>query len=350
MENLSVNSVNDYRPRIAFLMGDCTGIGPELVANVLHGKRLNDVARLVVVGDARVLELGMRNAGVEVSWTKVPNTAAIDWSSSAVPLIDLGNVDPSKFEQGKGSAESGKLTGDTLAYAIEMARRDEVEAITFAPLNKRAMFDGGWRFADEHKMFAHLLGHEGYFSEMNVLDGQWMSRVTGHMALREALDHVTPQNIREAIILADTMMRRAGIENPRIAVNALNPHNGENGLFGREEIEVIRPVVQEMAAKGINCSGPYPPDTIFIKAFAGEFDSVVSMYHDQGQIATKLHGFHRGVTITAGLKTIFTTPAHGTAFDIVGKGIAKTGAIENALRLAARLVSNKPQVASVPIG
>ena len=287
---------------------------------------MNDVARLVVVGDARVLELGMRDAGVELRWVKVPHTA-IDWSSGAVPLVDLGNIDPAKFARGKVSAESGKLTGDTLAYAIEMAKRGEVDAITFAPLNKRAMFDGGWRFPDEHKMFAHLLGHKGYFSEMNVLDGQWMSRVTGHMALREALDQLTPQRIREAIILADTMMRRAGIESPRIAVNALNPHGGDNGLFGREEIELIRPVVEEMAAKGINCSGPYPPDTIFIRAFAGEFDSVVSMYHDQGQIATKLHGFHRGVTITAGLETVFTTPAHGTAFDIVGKGVAKTGAI-----------------------
>ena len=161
------------------------------------------------------------------------------------------------------------------------------------------------------------------------------------MALREALDHVTPQNIREAIILADTMMRRAGIENPRIAVNALNPHNGENGLFGREEIEVIRPVVQEMAAKGINCSGPYPPDTIFIKAFAGEFDSVVSMYHDQGQIATKLHGFHRGVTITAGVKTIFTTPAHGTAFDIAWQGKADPGSLYSAIQVAAALAAGR---------
>ena len=133
MENLSANQVNDPRPRLALLMGDCTGIGPELVANVLDGKRLNDAARLVVVGDARVLELGMRDAGVELHWVKAPNTAAIDWSSGAVPLIDLGNIDPASFERGKVSAESGKLTGDTLACAIEMARRGEVDAITFAP-------------------------------------------------------------------------------------------------------------------------------------------------------------------------------------------------------------------------
>ncbi len=133
------------------------------------------------------------------------------------------------------------------------------------------------------------------------------------------------------------MMRRAGIENPRIAVGALNPHNGENGLFGMDEIEVIRPAVEEMAATGVNVSGPFPADTVFLKAFAGDYDGVLSMYHDAGQVATKLRGFSRGVTVTAGLQTVFTTPAHGTAFDIVGKGVATTGALETAIRLAATL-------------
>jgi 4-hydroxythreonine-4-phosphate dehydrogenase len=330
-------------------MGDCTGIGPEVVVKALHGKTLNEVSRLVLVGDARVLELGMRDAGLKLAWEKVPNVAGIDWSREAVPLIDLGNIDPARFQRGKVSAESGKLTGDTLAYAIEMARRGEVEGIVFAPLNKRALHDGGWNYADEHKMFASLLKHEGYFSEMNVLDGQWMSRVTGHVGLREALEQITPQSIRDAILLNHTMMRRAGYERPRIAVNALNPHGGENGLFGREEMDLIRPVIEELKARGINCSGPYPADTIFLRTFAGEFDGVVSMYHDQSQIATKLHGFQRGVTVTAGLQTVLVTPAHGTAFDIVGKGIAKSGAIENAIRLAAQLAASaKPATAGVP--
>ena len=133
------------------------------------------------------------------------------------------------------------------------------------------------------------------------------------------------------------MMRKAGVARPRIAVAALNPHAGEGGLFGYDEIDMIRPTVEAAARRGIACSGPYPADTIYIRAFAGEFDSVVAMYHDQGQIATKLKGFNRGVTVTAGLKTVFTTPSHGTAFDIVGKGIAKTGALESAIRLAAQL-------------
>ena len=160
---------------------------------------------------------------------------------------------------------------------------------------------------------------------MNVLDGQWMSRVTSHVSLREALDQITPSASRRPPTRRP-QMRKAGIEKPRIAVAALNPHAGENGLFGREEIEILPPAVEERPQAGIDCKGPFPADTVYIRAFAGDYDSVVSMYHDQGQIATKLKGFNRGVTMTAGLDTVFTTPAHGTAFDIVGKGVAKTGA------------------------
>ena len=136
-------------------------------------------------------------------------------------------------------------------------------------------------------------------------------------------------------------MRGAGIATPRIAVAALNPHAGEGGLFGHEEIEIIAPAVAAAAARGIACKGPYPADTVFLKAFGGEFDGVLTMYHDQGQIATKLRGFNRGVTVTGGLETVFTTPAHGTAFDIVGKGIATTGALEQAIRLGSRLAASR---------
>jgi 4-hydroxythreonine-4-phosphate dehydrogenase len=328
-------------PTIALVPGDCTGIGPEQTAKILADGNLADVARLVVIGDARVLEMGMSQAGVRLDVERIVSPAQASRRSSAVQLVDLGNTDPSLFPLGKTNAESGRLTGETLSRAIDFAKAGQVDAITFAPLNKRAMFDGGWKFPDEHKMFASLLGHKSYFSEMNVLDGQWMSRVTGHQSLREALDGITPESITDAIELVDRMMRRAGIAKPRIAVAALNPHAGEGGLFGRDEIEMIRPTVEAAAKRGIPCSGPYPADTIYIRAFAGEFDSVVAMYHDQGQIATKLRGFNRGVTVTAGLDTVFTTPSHGTAFDIAGQGVAKTGAIESAVRLAAQLATMK---------
>lgn len=318
-----------------------TGIGPEIAARVLSDGRLADAARLCVVGDARVLEMGMRDAGVTFAWKRVSSAREIDWSQPEIPLIDLANIDPARIDRGVVSPESGRLTGETLAAAIEMAKAGDFDAVTFAPLNKQALSQGGWRFPDEHKMFAHLLRHNGYFSEMNVLDGQWMGRVTSHVSLREALDQITPQSIEASIQLVDATMRRAGIAKPRIAVAALNPHGGEGGLFGREEIEMIRPTVEAVAAKGIDCKGPFPADTVYLKAFAGEYDGVISMFHDQGQIATKLKGFGRGVTVTAGLQTVFTTPAHGTAFDIVGKGAATTGALEAAVRLAAEIAGRK---------
>ncbi|WP_040485332.1 PdxA family dehydrogenase [Lutibaculum baratangense] len=337
---------HDSRPIVALVPGDCTGIGPELTAKVLAGGRMADRARLVVVGDRRVLERGMREAGVSFDVDIVASPADADWSSPAVPMVDLGNIDPDALPLGEASPDSGRLTGDTLAAAIGFSGQGMVEAISFAPLNKQALFKGGWRFPDEHKMFAHLLKHEGPFSEMNVLDGQWMTRVTSHVSLREAIDLVTFDSICRALRLADDTMRKAGIERPRIAVAALNPHNGEGGLFGREEIDIIRPAVEAMAAEGIACEGPFPSDTVYLKAFAGQYDGVTAMYHDQGQIATKLKGFNKGVTVTAGLDTVFTTPAHGTAYDIVGKGVADPGAYESAITLAAKLASRKRRAAA----
>src|SRR5260370_8071971 len=158
------------------------------------------------------------------------------------------------------------------------------------------MFDGGGKFPDEHKRVASLLGHTSYFSEMNVLDGQWMSRVTGHQSLREAIDGINPASITDAIELVDRMMRRAGVAKPRIAVAALNPHAGEGGLFGRDEIEMIRPTVEAAAKTGIACTGPYPADTVYVRAFAGESSSLFPMYHSHVPLSTNLHAFTPAVT------------------------------------------------------
>jgi 4-hydroxy-L-threonine phosphate dehydrogenase PdxA len=326
-------------PVLGLMLGDFAGIGPEQCARVLADRRLADAARLLVVGDARVLEQGARDAGVQLAWRAYSGPGEVDWERPEVPVVDLGNLDPASVRRGQISSASGRASGETLAHMILLAREDRLDGIAFAPLSKAALHAGGWRFNDEHHLFAHLLGHEGFFSEMNVLDGLWMSRVTSHVSLRAALDLVTAERIGQALVLADRTMRAAGIVSPRLAVAALNPHAGEDGLFGREEIEIIAPAVAEAARRGIGCRGPFPADTVFLRAFAGEFDGVLSMLHDQGQIATKLKGFGRGVTITAGLDVVFATPAHGTAFDIVGKGVATTGALEQAVRLCARLAA-----------
>jgi 4-hydroxythreonine-4-phosphate dehydrogenase len=318
------------KPLIGLMLGDSTGIGPEQCARVLSDGRLADVARFVVVGDARVLALGARDAGV-----------TLDLARHGVDLVDLKNMDPATLSRGAISAESGRVAGETLKVMIDMALDGKMAGICFGPLNKAALHAGGWKFNDEHQMFAHLTKHEGFFGEMNVLDGKWMSRVTSHVSLRTALDQITPQRIDEALTLADATMRGAGMARPRIAVAALNPHGGENGLFGREEIEMIAPAVAWGRERGIDCKGPFPADTVFIKGFGDDFDGVLTMYHDQGQIATKLKGFNRGVTVSGGLRTVFTTPAHGTAFDIVGRGVATTGALEQAVRLCASLAAHR---------
>jgi 4-hydroxythreonine-4-phosphate dehydrogenase len=309
---------------IGLMLGDMTGIGPEICARVLASGALNDIARIVVVGDARVLDLGCRDAGVP---------------RPDVPLIDLHNIDPATIRRGEISADSGRLTGNTLKHMTDLALTGQIDAVCFAPLNKAALHRGGWKFHDEHQMFAALNGHQGFFGEMNVIQQFATFRVTSHVALRQALDQITPERIAAAVRLADATLKANGIAQPRIGVAALNPHSGEGGLFGDEEIRIIRPTVDALQAEGIGCSGPVSSDVIFLKALKGEFDGVVMMYHDQGQIATKLLGFNQGVTVTAGLKTIYTTPAHGTAFDIVGQGKASTGALEQALRIAARMAA-----------
>ena len=333
-------------PLLGLMLGDMTGIGPEISARLLAAGALKSAARIAVVGDARVLALGCRDAGVSPRWRSYPSVAAIDWARDEIALVDLANIDPATIPRGEISPESGRLTGETLQHMIGLALAGELDGICFAPLNKAALHRGGWKYPDEHQMFAALTQHEGFFGEMNVIKEFATFRVTSHVALRQAIEMISPQRITSAVRLADATLKANGIARPRIAVAALNPHSGEGGLFGDEEIRIIRPTVDQLISEGVQCTGPVSSDVIFLKALEGEYDGVVMMYHDQGQIATKLLGFNKGVTVTAGLKTVFTTPAHGTAFDIVGQGKADTGALEQALRIAARMATARRQAAT----
>jgi 4-phospho-D-threonate 3-dehydrogenase / 4-phospho-D-erythronate 3-dehydrogenase len=326
-------------PVIGLMLGDMTGIGPEISARLLAGGALSEVARIAVIGDRRVFELGCSDAKVRPPWRAYSQVSAIDWSQGEIPVVDLANIDPATIRRGEMSPESGRLTGETLKHMIDLALAGEIEGISFAPLNKGALHQGGWNYPDEHQMFAALTAHDGFFGEMNVIKEFATFRVTSHVALREAVGMISPQRIEAAVRLANATLQANGVAEPRIAVAALNPHSGEGGLFGDEEITIIRPTVDKLKGEGVNCTGPVSSDVIFLKALKGEYDGVVMMYHDQGQIATKLLGFNKGVTVTAGLRIVFTTPAHGTAFDIVGQGKADTGALEHALRIAARMAA-----------
>jgi 4-hydroxythreonine-4-phosphate dehydrogenase len=220
----------------------------------------------------------------------------------------------------------------TLRAACEQIRAGEADIFLFAPLNKQAMKLAGLEQEDEMQFFAHVLGVKTLCSEINIAESLWTTRVTSHVPLKDVAHLVTTDGICAAIDQVNIMLRRVRTE-PRIGVAALNPHAGEGGLLGSEEIDVIAPAIERARAAGVLAFGPLPPDTMFVRARKGEFDAIVTMYHDQGQIATKLLGFERGVTLQAGLPVPVVTPAHGTAFDITGKGIANPEAIREAFRV-----------------
>jgi 4-hydroxythreonine-4-phosphate dehydrogenase len=314
------------RPRIALVCGDPAGIGPELAARLLADPATHEAADVLLISDPGVIEQGGRAAGVALQFDR-PGTARL--LPHALPE---GGV-----PKAEASTAGGQYALQTLARGIGMIEAGQAYALCFAPLNKTSLHLAGMRHQDELHWFAELLGHAGPISELNVLEKLWTARVTSHVPLMSVGALLAPEAIVEMVALIDRALRAAGIAAPRIAVCGLNPHNGDNGNFGREEIDIIEPGVALARKNGLPASGPFPADTVFVRASRGEFDAVVTMYHDQGQIAMKLMGFDRGVTVAGGLPVPITTPAHGSAFDIVGKGIANPGAMLNAFALACRM-------------
>ncbi|MEW9094264.1 MAG: 4-hydroxythreonine-4-phosphate dehydrogenase PdxA [Clostridiaceae bacterium] len=332
---MSSNQLGE-KPILGILLGDAAGIGPEIVAKVAAKGVLEEYCYPIIIGDVRVLEMGMDIAKVNFPYKIVENVDNLDFSQG-IMVFDQKNLNSEEVKLGEVDSYVGKVTGDMLITAINLYKEGKIEGFCFAPLNKGAMKKGGHTFESEQMLFAHYFNWTGPFGEMNVLGDLWTSRVTSHIPIKEISNKLTSESIFRAVRLADKTLKRAGLGNARIAVAALNPHAGENGLCGREEIDIIEPIIEEAKKQGINIVGMYPADILFVKAFDGDFDAVVTMYHDQGQIAMKLKGFDQGITVAAGFPAPIVTAAHGTAFDIVGKGIAKTTAFENAIKMTARI-------------
>jgi 4-hydroxythreonine-4-phosphate dehydrogenase len=262
------------------------------------------------------------------------------FEEGAIHVLDTGSVDTDILKPGELSGVNGKEEGDRLVDCVNFCKKGLLDGFCFAPLNKGAMKAGGYNYPSEHEFFAVLYGLETYYSEMNVLDKLWNIRVTSHIPLKDVPDHITVENILKASRLGYETLRRAGFENPRFAMAALNPHAGDNGTCGVEEITVIAEAVRLLREEGISVEGPFSADTLFIRAFRGDFDGVITMYHDQGQIAIKLKGFEHTVTVSSGMPHPITTPAHGTAYDIAGKGIAIVSTFEDAYNLCAQMAKN----------
>jgi 4-phospho-D-threonate 3-dehydrogenase / 4-phospho-D-erythronate 3-dehydrogenase len=333
-------------PRIAVTSGDPAGTGPEIMARAASGlhKRVADgELSLLLIGARSAHERALKQLGLDDSATPVPAAKpGVDLPPIAFIDIDAAGV---RVATGQSTAEGGRIAYDAIATAVRLALDGAVDAICTGPISKEALNFAGHHYSGHTELLADLTGARD--SVMLLVHGNMrVSHITTHTALEDVPKRVTPERISRVVSLTDEALKALNAPHRRIAIAALNPHAGEGGLFGYDEIKMIRPTVEAAAQRGIACSGPYPADTIYIRAFAGEFDSVVAMYHDQGQIATKLRGFNRGVTVTAGLDTVFTTPSHGTAFDIVGKGVAKTGALESAVRLAAQLANVKTREVS----
>jgi 4-hydroxythreonine-4-phosphate dehydrogenase len=325
------------KPKIGLLLGDPTGIGPEVMAKLLAGSDVREVADLIVIGDHRVFEMGQRFAGVSLAPQVYQRFEDVHFEPGALQLLDFPGVSPSEITVGQLSPRAGKSVLEVLAFTLDLARDGKLDAITFAPFNKQAMHQGGSPFPDELHFMADRLQWKGHFSEINVLGNLWTSRVTSHVSLKMVSDLLTKQAVHDAIVLIQGALRTAGVQEPRMAVAAFNPHGGEGGLFGNEEIETITPAIEQARSEGIRADGPFPADTIFLRAKSGAYDAVVSMYHDQGQIAMKLMGFDRGVTVQGGLPIPITTPAHGTAFDIAGRGKANPQALHEAFKVACQM-------------
>ncbi|MDX2314171.1 MAG: 4-hydroxythreonine-4-phosphate dehydrogenase PdxA [Gammaproteobacteria bacterium] len=326
------------KPRIALIPGDPSGIGPELVAKLLADREVCEHAEVLLIGDEQVFELGQQQAGATFALQRC-DAAHDDWAAlAAYAWHPTDTLAMDEIEVATVSEASGRCVLRTLDTALDFWGRGIIDAIVFAPFNKAAMHLAGLGCDDELHYMAGKLNVNNYITELNTLDGLWTSRVTSHIPLREVAETITGERIAEAIDLIDTVLKRSGVSRPRISVAALNPHAGDGGKFGREEIDVIAPAIAAAAERQIAADGPWPSDTVFLRAKAGKVDGIVTMYHDQGQIALKLTGFDRGVSVQGGLPLPVTTPAHGTAFDIAGQGVANVRATRAAFDLACNMV------------
>ena len=327
-------------PRIAIIPGEPAGIGPELVARLLVEPDVAEAASILLVGDRHVFELGRRQAGAEWAVREVDADELAGWSrGEGYALLATDTIAPQEIRIAEVSEAGGRSSLRTLDIAVDMAVAGTVDGVLFGPFNKTSLHMAGMDAEDEHRYIARHIGFTGHYGEVNMLDELMTTRVTSHIALKDVVRNITVDEVVKAIRLAEDTLSAAGVSRPRIGVAALNPHAGDNGNFGTEEIDVLAPAIEKARSFQIDVDGPWPSDTVFLRGRDGLLDAVVTMYHDQGQIAMKLMGFDRGITIAAGLPIPVTTPAHGTAFDIAGRGEANPGAMRKAFEVVCRMSS-----------
>tara|TARA_Y100000590_G_scaffold467840_1_gene648203 strand:- start:1217 stop:2212 length:996 start_codon:yes stop_codon:yes gene_type:complete len=322
-----------YRANIAILLGDPSGIGPELISKLLTKKEL-DKANIVVVGEKNILEDANKLTGHSVKLKIIKDSSQINFDGKTKFFLDISTGKNHKYELSKCSAESGKSVLNALNCALNLVNSKKINAINFGPFNKTSMHMAGSKHEDELHLMAEKLNVKTFFCEFNVVDNFWTARVTSHLPLKDVPAHIKKEKIIKPIKLINSAMKLNGIKEPRVAVQALNPH----AEFGDEEKNEIIPAIKEAINLGIKAEGPLPCDTSFITAFKNKnHDCIVGMYHDALQSGLKAFGFDRGVTVQGGLPVPITTPAHGTAFDIAGKNIANLEPTLQSFKIALKM-------------
>lgn len=325
-------------PVVGVTLGDPAGIGPEVLVKSL-GAFDRSVARLVLYGVGWSLDLGAEFAGTRPGYARYADVGDIDWNADTWPLVDVGIDAPEDFEMGRVSAICGEVAVKAVEAAAADALAGRISAMMTCPIHKEAIHRAGYVDDIGHQEILARVASVDQTATMLMTPGLKVVHLSTHKSLIEAARYVVRANVLAKLRLADASLSAWGLHKPRIAVAALNPHGGEGGLLGREEIEEIRPAVADAVAAGVEAVGPLPADSVFNRAIEGEFDAVLALYHDQGHIAVKVHNFHESVTATLGIPFVRTSVDHGTAFDIAGRGVADASGAAAALDAAVVLAS-----------
>lgn len=324
------------RPVILSTLGDAGGVGPELVARTLTRTDLTQGTKRVIVGHRKIFDMGREVAGVTSDLET--HTDIYDAINSPEPVVfyHYDKLVYNEVPYGVTTAQAGLADYQIGCFAADLSKAGLIDAFVWAPVNKASIHKAGYHFEGYKAGIADYMGFTRRSTEINTIGNLWTTRVTSHIPISQVAGAMNKDAIVDVLRYFDRELKRFGYARPRIAVSGLNPHNGDEGAFGREEIDIIRPAVEQAQELQINVAGPFPADTIFLSVQEKDYDAVLSMYHDQCQIATKLLGFDEGVTYFGGMPFILATPAHGTAFDIAGQGEARPNALFKALELACR--------------
>lgn len=322
------------KPVIGVPMGDPAGVGAEITVKALLDKKVTDVARVIVVGAKGMMEQAIRvcKAKARIHTVEAPASAVDD--EGVINLMDLNNVDMTKLKMGKVQAMCGQAAFDYIKKCVELAMAHKIDAIATTPINKESLRAAGIRYIGHTEILGGLSNSRDPLTMFEV-DGMRVFFLTRHMSLRDACDAVTKERVLEYICRCTKALKQLGVAG-KMAVAGLNPHSGEHGLFGWEEVREIAPAVEEAQRKGYDVVGPIGPDSVFHQALQGRYQAVLSLYHDQGHIATKTYDFERTIAVTLDMPFLRTSVDHGTAFDIAGKGIVSAVSMVEAIRLAAK--------------